>query len=341
MPADDTNPGIPNQSGSPFPGRSDTIPPMPVVGGTQPGMIGSTNPGLPGQTQAPFVTQDDDDDEEDAWYDRKTTSSSRGPSDRGVLLRLFMLVAKLIPVALLLGAGYYGYQSFLGPVSEEERQAYLNSPVAGAADGIENMPKSRAGLMIQQAKDAVAAHDSHVHAANAMAENVDDLEKIAEAVEQSHQATRPATPARTEPAPSGPAVTLDLEGATRAQQRRDAGLAAAPATGGSSAEGIQVRQKDGPAPLGLRASVTGNGVTVAQPTTNGNEPAAAFRQWVAAATVSGVMTGSQARAMVNGRVVTEGETVESRLGIVFDRVVADHRVIVFKDATGASVGKRY
>ena len=37
----------------------------------------------------------------------------------------------------------------------------------------------------------------------------------------------------------------------------------------------------------------------------------------------------------------QGDTVDSQLGITFDSVDAERNLVIFKDATGAIVGKRY
>ena len=51
--------------------------------------------------------------------------------------------------------------------------------------------------------------------------------------------------------------------------------------------------------------------------------------------------GNPSRALVNGVIVREGQTVNAALGITFDRIDAVKKVIFFKDATGAEVSKSY
>jgi hypothetical protein len=67
----------------------------------------------------------------------------------------------------------------------------------------------------------------------------------------------------------------------------------------------------------------------------------AFRSFVANAKVSGVFQGSPSRALVNGRMAREGETVDSGLGIVFDGVDAERKLLIFKDKSGATVSRKY
>jgi hypothetical protein len=75
----------------------------------------------------------------------------------------------------------------------------------------------------------------------------------------------------------------------------------------------------------------------------GTSPAASaeFRLFVANAGIGGVFQGSPARAFINGRIVRAGQVVDNPLGIMFDRIDADKKVIYFKDMTGAEVSKNY
>jgi hypothetical protein len=66
-----------------------------------------------------------------------------------------------------------------------------------------------------------------------------------------------------------------------------------------------------------------------------------FRNFVANANIGGVFQGTPARALINGRIVREGQVLDSVLGISFDRIDANKKVIYFKDATGAVVSKDY
>ncbi len=68
---------------------------------------------------------------------------------------------------------------------------------------------------------------------------------------------------------------------------------------------------------------------------------AAFRTFVAGASIGGVFQGKPSRALINGSIVREGMVVESALGITFDRIDAVNKVIYFKDTTGAVCSKNY
>jgi hypothetical protein len=66
-----------------------------------------------------------------------------------------------------------------------------------------------------------------------------------------------------------------------------------------------------------------------------------FRAFVANATIGGVFQGTPSRALINGRIIREGQVVDDTLGITFERIDADKKVIYFKDATGAEVSRDY
>jgi hypothetical protein len=68
---------------------------------------------------------------------------------------------------------------------------------------------------------------------------------------------------------------------------------------------------------------------------------AAFRTFVAGASIGGVFQGKPARALINGTIAREGQMVESALGITFDRIDSIQKIIYFKDTTGAEVSKSY
>jgi len=66
-----------------------------------------------------------------------------------------------------------------------------------------------------------------------------------------------------------------------------------------------------------------------------------FRAFVAEARINGVFQGSPARALINGHTYREGEMVEPSLGIVFDHIEADEKLIIFRDQSGATVQRKY
>jgi len=75
------------------------------------------------------------------------------------------------------------------------------------------------------------------------------------------------------------------------------------------------------------------------------DPAAAatpaFRSWVANARINGVFQGTPPRALINGRTFRAGQTIDAELGIVFQGLTDDAKAIVFRDASGATVTRRF
>lgn len=82
-------------------------------------------------------------------------------------------------------------------------------------------------------------------------------------------------------------------------------------------------------------SVTNSDVTAAA------EASPAFRSFIANAKIGGVFQGSPPRLLLNGKLTRGGETVDAALGIVFDSVEVDKRMLLFKDKAGAVVTRRY
>lgn len=66
-----------------------------------------------------------------------------------------------------------------------------------------------------------------------------------------------------------------------------------------------------------------------------------FQAWVANSRINGVFNGSPPRALINGRTVRAGQSVDDALGIVFDSVDPQEKTITFRDATGAKLTRRY
>jgi hypothetical protein len=71
------------------------------------------------------------------------------------------------------------------------------------------------------------------------------------------------------------------------------------------------------------------------------DASAEFRSFVANAKISGVFQGAPARAMINGRLVRTGETVDAALGILFAGVDPVKRHLLFKDKAGTLVARKY
>jgi len=67
----------------------------------------------------------------------------------------------------------------------------------------------------------------------------------------------------------------------------------------------------------------------------------AFRAWAANAKISGVFQGTPPRALINGRIVQTGQAVDETLGINFDSFDSATKTIVFRDATGATIARKF
>jgi hypothetical protein len=91
----------------------------------------------------------------------------------------------------------------------------------------------------------------------------------------------------------------------------------------------------------ITTTTLGGGVTATTQLEVAAEATPAFRAFVANAKVSGVFQGNPPRAFINGKLTRAGETVDAGLGITFDSIDAERKLMVFKDRTGASVARKY
>lgn len=71
------------------------------------------------------------------------------------------------------------------------------------------------------------------------------------------------------------------------------------------------------------------------------DPTPEFMTWVSDARISGVREGDRPRAFINGILVQKGDVIDSQLGVVFEGVDARRNLLIFRDRTGAVVGKKY
>ena len=137
----------------------------------------------------------------------------------------------------------------------------------------------------------------------------------------------------------------------REQDRIDSIMASpeAPArpvsSGTAAAPTIPVAGTAQPQPTSVSVDSVTNVAPDVTATTVGGEAASSasipFRNYVAGLTIGGVFQGHPARALLNNRVVREGQMIDLDLGITFDHAEYDPRVLVFRDRTGATVSKRY
>lgn len=160
-------------------------------------------------------------------------------------------------------------------------------------------------------------------------------------------ATKPATPAPA-PAPLTASDTLnavahapvnainkahDAVNAVRAgeQARVDAATVAEEAPDRkAAAKSVQTSSPIAPGISATNANV--EAVSEATP---------AFRSFVATAKITGVFQGEPARVYLNGRLARAGDIVDSALGITFEGIDSEKKLILFKDKSGATVTRRY
>ena len=71
------------------------------------------------------------------------------------------------------------------------------------------------------------------------------------------------------------------------------------------------------------------------------EPSDAFTRFVTDMRISGVFQGEPPRALINGRTIRAGETIDLGLGIVFVGIDADRRLILMREPSGALAAKKY
>jgi hypothetical protein len=57
--------------------------------------------------------------------------------------------------------------------------------------------------------------------------------------------------------------------------------------------------------------------------------------------VSGITQSKPARVLLNSRLTYEGDEVNRSLGIVFAQLDPANKLLIFKDATGATVTRSY
>jgi hypothetical protein len=67
----------------------------------------------------------------------------------------------------------------------------------------------------------------------------------------------------------------------------------------------------------------------------------AFRAWIDGVRITGVLSGSSPRAIINGRLMRPGDMVDASAGIVFDRLDVEGKQLVFRDRSGVSASKSY
>ena len=67
----------------------------------------------------------------------------------------------------------------------------------------------------------------------------------------------------------------------------------------------------------------------------------AFRRWADSVVISGVFQGNPPRILIGGRTLRPGDVADASLGIVFEGIDAERKVVTFRDRSGATTTKKY
>jgi len=260
------------------------------------------------------------------------------PKGESVTIKVMVLglklFAKVMPVLMVGVIAYYSYTSYFGDIPVVDQ---FKRKAAGMV-GIKMEPppavKKKAAVtqMMDKAKDVVKANNRSVEFANALADENVDMDKL------THLANA---------AESG----LDINAAVAALAKAGEQAPAADGEGG--------------APAGTDPAATNPAASdsAAAPTPKGRDPTGAtmsmleemslvkvateiepewkFRAWVGKANVSGVMDGPKPKAYVNGYVYDQDEIIDEDLGISIEGVQSADSILIFKDKTGALLGKLF
>jgi hypothetical protein len=89
------------------------------------------------------------------------------------------------------------------------------------------------------------------------------------------------------------------------------------------------------------SSVPSGGSKSGQAGVSNAAEATALRAWVDDVRITGVLSGSSPRAIINGRLVRPGDVVDASAGIVFDGVDLERKLVVFRNRVGMFASKSY
>jgi hypothetical protein len=113
-----------------------------------------------------------------------------------------------------------------------------------------------------------------------------------------------------------------------------------PARRDPNAPPVLTKAPDSVVPTPIAPGVTAN---IAAPAVSVHDASPEFRAFVANAKITGVFQGEggRGRAFINGRITRTGDMVDFSLGIMFDSIDPERKMIIFKDRTGAIATRKY
>jgi hypothetical protein len=91
----------------------------------------------------------------------------------------------------------------------------------------------------------------------------------------------------------------------------------------------------------VQVTLAGGIVIANAPVAGAPDARPAFLYWVVGQNVRGVNQSNPPRILLNNRPVIEGQVVNRALGITFDHLDPEKKLIVFRDETGAFVTRSY
>jgi energy-converting hydrogenase Eha subunit A len=204
---------------------------------------------------------------------------------------------------------------------------------------------------IGKTKDVVAASDARVGVLNGVISEEDAKAKKGAAAAGQPVVDPFATPAAAPgPGAAAPAATpaedQSISRAALLAMQEQAATAngdetAAPTPPVPPPALVREEPKPTEAPAPAEVKLSG-GITIANASLAHGPPAGPrFFFWVVGLNVSGVFQSSPHRILLNNRLVYEGDKVNDLLGIVFDRIDVDRKLIMFRDPSGALVTRSY
>jgi hypothetical protein len=201
---------------------------------------------------------------------------------------------------------------------------------------------------IGKTKDVVAASDARVGVLNnVIVESEGKNLKSARSVVTDPFAPAPTPSGSGKPGPATDPTAAESQAVSKAALiAMNENLSEAPGSQAEGSDGKEPKPRPAPreaAPVKPPAPVKlAGGIVIASASPAGSPPAShAFLYWVVNLSISGIHQGSPSRFLMNNRLVYEGQELNATLGITFDHLEFEKKLIVFRDKSGALVTRSY